>query len=51
MTVLFVGGSHCREGHAAMLRASGAIETFADMQQLPALIAEKRSLVAGFSGV
>jgi len=41
MTVLgFVGGGHCRPGHAAMLKAAGAVETFADMRQLPALISQ-----------
>jgi HAD superfamily hydrolase (TIGR01509 family) len=50
MTVFgFCGGSHCREGHAAMLRAAGAAETFGDMRQLPALIARKGALIAGFS--
>jgi HAD superfamily hydrolase (TIGR01509 family) len=39
MTVLgFHGGSHCRPGHAEMLRAAGAAVTFDDMRQLPALI-------------
>ncbi len=39
MTVLgFHGGSHCKAGHAQMLRAAGAVETFGDMRQLPALI-------------
>ena len=52
MTVLgFFGGSHCREGHDAMLRAAGAKETFSDMRQLPALIAQKSTSVAGFSRV
>jgi HAD superfamily hydrolase (TIGR01509 family) len=40
MTVFgFHGGSHCETGHAEMLRAAGAVETFDDMRQLPALIA------------
>ena len=40
MTVLgFHGGSHCRTGHADLLRAAGAALTFADMRQLPGLIA------------
>jgi HAD superfamily hydrolase (TIGR01509 family) len=40
MTVFgFHGGSHCRAGHAETLRAAGAVETFEDMLQLPALIA------------
>jgi beta-phosphoglucomutase-like phosphatase (HAD superfamily) len=39
MTVLgFHGGSHCRPGHAEMLRAAGAAVTFDDMRQLPGLI-------------
>jgi HAD superfamily hydrolase (TIGR01509 family) len=49
MTVLgFCGGSHCRDGHAATLRAAGAHGTFDDMRQLPAMIAQKERLVAGF---
>ena len=41
MTVLgFHGGSHCRDGHAELLRAAGAIATFEDMRQLPALIGQ-----------
>jgi HAD superfamily hydrolase (TIGR01509 family) len=44
MTVLgFHGGSHCKPGHAEMLRAAGASETFDDMRQLPALIARGRA--------
>jgi HAD superfamily hydrolase (TIGR01509 family) len=40
MTVLgFHGGSHCGAGHAETLRVAGAVETFDDMRQLPALIA------------
>ena len=39
MTVLgFHGGSHCRPGHDATLRAAGAHGTFDDMRQLPALL-------------
>ena len=50
MTVLgFHGGSHCRDGHAAMLRKAGAAATFDDMRQLPALIAQNHTLIAGFS--
>jgi HAD superfamily hydrolase (TIGR01509 family) len=53
MTVLgFHGGSHCRLGYADTLRAAGAMATFDDMRQLPALIAQigqKPGLVAGFS--
>jgi HAD superfamily hydrolase (TIGR01509 family) len=41
MTVLgFHGGSHCGQGHAALLLAAGAVVTFGDMRQLPALIAQ-----------
>ncbi len=41
MTVLgFVGGSHCTSEHEAMLRAAGAERTFADMRELPGLIAQ-----------
>ncbi|MHC2434416.1 HAD family hydrolase [Bradyrhizobium sp. USDA 4451] len=40
MTVLgFYGGSHCTAEHEAMLRQAGATVTFADMRQLPDLIA------------
>lgn len=39
MTVLgFHGGSHCRPGDGAALRAAGAAATFDDMRQLPAMI-------------
>jgi HAD superfamily hydrolase (TIGR01509 family) len=39
MTVLgFHGGSHCRPGHAARLRAAGAAAVFDDMRQLSRLI-------------
>lgn len=41
MAVLgFHGGSHCGAGYAATLLAAGATQTFDDMRQLPALIAE-----------
>jgi HAD superfamily hydrolase (TIGR01509 family) len=41
MTVLgFHGGSHCTPSHAARLKAAGARETFDDMRQLLALIAQ-----------
>jgi HAD superfamily hydrolase (TIGR01509 family) len=44
MTALgFHGGSHCGMGHAEILRAAGAAETFGDMRQLPALVALKSS--------
>ena len=53
MTVLgFYGGSHCRPGHGAALRAAGAAMTFDDMRQLPALVAQidrKPGQIAGFS--
>ncbi|KJC61758.1 hydrolase [Bradyrhizobium sp. LTSPM299] len=40
MTVLgFHGGSHCAPGHEEVLRKAGAAVTFADMRQLPDLIA------------
>jgi HAD superfamily hydrolase (TIGR01509 family) len=35
----FAGGSHCRPGHDERLRAAGAERVFADMSQLPGLIA------------
>jgi len=41
MTVLgFHGGSHCRPGYGAALRAAGAVMTFDDMRQLPGLVAQ-----------
>ncbi|WP_050406204.1 HAD family hydrolase [Bradyrhizobium embrapense] len=41
MTVLgFHGGSHCTAEHEDMLRRAGAAVTFADMRQLPDLIAQ-----------
>ena len=52
MTVLgFHGGSHCTPAHAAMLKNAGAAATFDDMRQLPALVAQNRSLIAGFSAL
>jgi HAD superfamily hydrolase (TIGR01509 family) len=55
MTVLgFHGGSHCRPGYGATLRAAGAIMTFDDMRQLPGLIArigQKSGFIAGFSAL
>nr|WP_311538690.1 HAD family hydrolase [uncultured Bradyrhizobium sp.] len=55
MTVLgFYGGSHCTGEHEATLRGAGAAETFADMRQLPDLIArlsQKHGSIAGFSPV
>ena len=48
MTVLgFHGGSHCRQGHADMLLAAGAVMAFDDMRQLPDLI---RRFDAGLLG-
>ncbi|MBR0898399.1 HAD family hydrolase [Bradyrhizobium tropiciagri] len=55
MTVLgFYGGSHCTAEHEDMLRQAGAAITFADMRQLPDLIAQagqKHGSIAGFSAV
>ena len=55
MTVLgFYGGSHCAAEHEDMLRQAGAAITFADMRQLPDLIAQagqKHGSIAGFSPV
>lgn len=42
MTVFgFTGGSHCRAGHGDRLAASGADLVFADMRELPALVAAR----------
>jgi HAD superfamily hydrolase (TIGR01509 family) len=47
MTVVgFHGGSHCRDGHAATLRAAGATATFDDMRQLPDLIGQIEAAAA-----
>ena len=47
MTVLgFHGGSHCRPGHADLLRAAGAIVTFDDFRQLPDLVRQIGTAVA-----
>lgn len=35
----FVGGTHCRPGHADRLRDAGAHDIFADMRDLPRLLA------------
>ncbi|WGS20670.1 MULTISPECIES: HAD family hydrolase [unclassified Bradyrhizobium] len=55
MTVLgFHGGSHCTAEHEDMLRKAGTAATFADMRQLPGLIAragQKYGSIAGFSPV
>lgn len=49
MTVLgFHGGSHCAPDHATMLTAAGAHETFDDMRQLPALIAQVQLVIPGW---
>ena len=37
----FTGGSHCRPGHEGRLRAAGADLVFADMRELPGLIAAR----------
>lgn len=34
----FVGGSHCRKGHADRLRSAGAETIFSDMRELPSMI-------------
>jgi HAD superfamily hydrolase (TIGR01509 family) len=48
MTVLgFHGGSHCRPGCDATLRAAGAHGTFDDMRQLPGLLGQIAAKVAG----
>jgi hypothetical protein len=48
MTVLgFYGGSHCRPGCDATLRAAGAHGTFDDMRQLPGLLGQIAAKVAG----
>jgi HAD superfamily hydrolase (TIGR01509 family) len=46
VTFGFAGGSHCRPGHAARLKSAGADLVFADMRELPDLIAA-RSTVSG----
>jgi HAD superfamily hydrolase (TIGR01509 family) len=47
MSVLgFHGGSHCRPGHADMLRDAGAALIFDDMRQLPGLIG-RAGVIAG----
>jgi HAD superfamily hydrolase (TIGR01509 family) len=35
----FVGGGHCRPGHADRLRAAGAVAIAGEMRRLPALVA------------
>jgi HAD superfamily hydrolase (TIGR01509 family) len=35
----FVGGAHCRPDHGARLRDAGALDIFADMRDLPRLLA------------
>lgn len=39
----FVGGSHCRSGHDARLSAAGADLVFADMRELPKLMAQRKA--------
>jgi len=52
MAVLgFHGGSHCGPGYGDRLIAAGAAAVFDDMRQLPALIAENQTLIAGFSAL
>ena len=47
MTVLgFHGGSHCRPGDSATLRAAGAAATFDDMRQLPDLLVQVEASAA-----
>jgi HAD superfamily hydrolase (TIGR01509 family) len=47
MTVLgFHGGSHCRPGDGATLRAAGAAVTFDDMRQLPDLLVQAEASAA-----
>ena len=46
-TLGFSGGSHCRPGHAAGLKAAGADFVFADMRELPELIAARDPSVSG----
>jgi HAD superfamily hydrolase (TIGR01509 family) len=44
MTVFgFVGASHCRAGHADRLSAAGADLVFAEMRELPILIAQRNA--------
>jgi len=43
----FAGGSHCGTGHPAQLKAAGADVVFAEMQELPDLIAARDPSVSG----
>ena len=43
----FTGGSHCRPRHEARLKAAGADLVFADMRELPGLIAARGPSVSG----
>jgi HAD superfamily hydrolase (TIGR01509 family) len=43
----FTGGSHCRPGQEARLRSAGADLVFADMRELPSLIAARDRAVSG----
>lgn len=46
-TLGFTGGSHCSPGHEARLKAAGADLVFADMRELPGLIAVRAPSVSG----
>jgi beta-phosphoglucomutase-like phosphatase (HAD superfamily) len=43
----FTGGSHCRPGHEERLKTAGADLVFADMRELPSLIAARDPAVSG----
>ena len=43
----FTGGSHCRPGHEARLKSAGADLVFADMRELPRLIAARDPSLSG----
>jgi len=43
----FAGGSHCGTGHAARLKAADADLVFADMRELPGLIAARERSISG----
>jgi len=45
----FHGGSHCRHGDAEALRAAGALATFNDMRQLPAMMAQAADIAANIA--
>jgi HAD superfamily hydrolase (TIGR01509 family) len=46
----FTGASHCRPGHDARLAAAGADVVFADMRELPALIARVAKIPLPLAG-